>query len=174
MNRLKSYGNVALAALMSIALISCGGDPKKDKGPEINVNTPEVNKTPSTADDGIVRLVLNSNDQMQYDKNEFRVSEGDQVQLTLNHTGSLPKEVMGHNFVLLKQGTDVAAFAGEAVNAKENDYIPESDAIIVHTQMIGGGQSTSITFEAPAKGEYEYICSFPGHYGVMRGVFIVE
>ncbi|MEM6771051.1 MAG: plastocyanin/azurin family copper-binding protein, partial [Bacteroidota bacterium] len=27
---------------------------------------------------------------------------------------------------------------------------------------------------APAAGEYDFICTFPGHYGVMKGKFIVE
>ena len=40
--------------------------------------------------------------------------------------------------------------------------------------MIGGGQTTSITFTAPAAGTYDFICSFPGHSGLMKGKFIVE
>ena len=40
--------------------------------------------------------------------------------------------------------------------------------------MLGGGEETTIEFEAPAKGEYTFICSFPGHYALMNGKFIVE
>ncbi|MEM9391297.1 MAG: plastocyanin/azurin family copper-binding protein, partial [Bacteroidota bacterium] len=66
------------------------------------------------------------------------------------------------------------AFAQKAIEAKENDYIPESDDILIHTALIGGGETTTITFEAPVKGSYEFLCSFPGHWGLMRGKFIVE
>ena len=44
---------------------------------------------------------------MKFDKNEVRVSEGQKITLTLNHTGKMSKEIMGHNFVLLKKETDL-------------------------------------------------------------------
>jgi azurin len=40
--------------------------------------------------------------------------------------------------------------------------------------MIGGGEQTTITFDAPEKGVYDFICSFPGHVALMQGKFIVE
>jgi azurin len=40
--------------------------------------------------------------------------------------------------------------------------------------LIGGGESTTIEFEAPEKGEYTFLCTFPGHFGLMNGKFIVE
>lgn len=112
---------------------------------------------------------------MRYDKLLLRVKVGQEVTLTLNHTGEQPKNLMGHNFVLLKKGTDVSRFASKAGVAIENDYIPaDTEAVIAHTKMIGGGESTTITFDAPPKGSYDYLCSFPGHHGLMRGKFIVE
>ena len=70
--------------------------------------------------------------------------------------------------------TDVAAFATEAMANKPSDYIPTgSKAILVHTKLLGPGESDTITFTVPA-GEYEFICSFPGHYGMMRGKVIAE
>ncbi len=123
---------------------------------------------------GEIKLELGGNDMMQFDKAELRVPAGSTVNLTLNHTGKLPKAAMGHNFVLLKAGTDVAAFAMQAIAAAATEYIPESDAIIAHTALIGGGESTSISFTAPAAGTYDYICTFPGHYAIMKGKLIVE
>ena len=41
-------------------------------------------------------------------------------------------------------------------------------------KLIGGGEETTVTFDAPAKGTYDFICSFPGHYALMKGKFIVE
>ena len=123
---------------------------------------------------GEVTIELGGNDMMQFDKTELRVPAGSTVNLTLNHTGKLPKAAMGHNFVLLKAGTDVAAFAMKAVAAVATEYIPEGDAVIAHTALIGGGESTSVSFTAPEAGTYDYICSFPGHFAIMRGKLIVE
>jgi len=118
-----------------------------------------------------VVLELGSNDAMQFDKNEFRVPAGSTVTLNLTHTGSLAANVMGHNFVLLKPGTDIQTFGLAAVNAAANGYIPTPDDVIANTEIIGGGESTSITFEAPAAGTYDFICSFPGHFAIMKGKF---
>lgn len=122
-----------------------------------------------------VEVTLGSNDQMQYDKKEIKVPANSTVTLTLVHNGTMPKSAMGHNFVLLKAGTDIAAFGMKAIEAGiDNGHIPDSDAIIAHTELIGGGEQTSVTFDAPAPGTYDYICSFPGHYAMMQGKFIVE
>ena len=40
--------------------------------------------------------------------------------------------------------------------------------------LVGGGESSSVTFPAPEKGTYDYICTFPGHYAIMRGILVVE
>ena len=163
-------------SLMLIVLLtivsSCGEKKSEEKKEDFKI---DHTKKEEVKELGENELVLSSNDLMAYDKTELRVKAGKKVTLTLIHTGKMAKTAMGHNFVLLKQGTDVADFATEAVQSRENDFIPESgDAIIAYTKLIGGGESTTITFDAPAPGTYDYICSFPGHYGVMRGKFIVE
>ena len=118
-------------------------------------------------------IVINSNDQMRFDTSEIRVKAGEKVKLTLNHTGKLPKNAMGHNFVLLEAGTNVAKFSQAAMNAKATEYIP-AKGVLAHTKLVGGGESTTIEFTAPKKGTYDFICSFPGHYAMMKGKFIVE
>ena len=122
----------------------------------------------------VVEIRLEGNDQIRFNLSEIKVKAGDTVKLTLAHVGKLDKTVMGHNFVLLKQGTDMADFATRAAQARENEYIPEGDDIIAHTELVGGGEETTIEFEAPAAGTYDFICSFAGHYFIMKGKFIVE
>ncbi len=63
-----------------------------------------------------------------------------------------------------------------AASAEETDYIPSEykDQILEHTKMLGGGESDTIEFEAPAAGTYDFLCTFPGHYALMQGKFIVE
>ncbi len=121
-------------------------------------------------------IVIKGSDAMQFDLKEIKVKAGQKVKLTLTHSGKLAKAAMGHNWVLLKQGVDVAAFGGKAAAARETEYIPKSEAanIIAHTKLLGGGESDTIEFTAPKKGKYTFICSFPGHYALMKGEFIVE
>ncbi len=169
--------------LIALFAVACGGAEQsasdaESSSSEAKTETPAEapKETAAPASTGeVVEITLTGNDQMQYDQVYLKVKAGSTVKLTLKHVGSMAKTVMGHNFVLLKKGTNMATFAQEAVAAKDNDYIPEgSDAVIASTKMLGGGEETTIEFAAPEKGTYDYLCSFPGHYGVMKGKLVVE
>tara|TARA_B100000902_G_scaffold260114_1_gene246343 strand:- start:762 stop:1235 length:474 start_codon:yes stop_codon:yes gene_type:complete len=121
-----------------------------------------------------IEIKLSSTDNMLFDKNIIYVNSRQKVTLTLEHTGKMDKKIMGHNFVLLKKDVDVVSFATRAMVARDSEYIPEGNETIAYTKLIGGGESDTIVFEAPEKGSYTYICSFPGHYGVMKGILIVK
>ena len=121
-----------------------------------------------------IKIILNSDDLMRFDKNMLLVQSGQKITLTLNHTGKMDKLIMGHNFVLLKKDVDVAAFAEKAVLAKNNQYIPEGEEVIVYTKLLGGGESDTITFDVPEKGYYTFLCTFPGHWGLMKGKLVVK
>ena len=118
-------------------------------------------------------VILNSNDQMKFDKKIIKVNSGQEVTLTLNHTGRFPVTSMGHNFVLIKKDVDINQYALKAAGARNNDYIPDGGNEIVHTKMLGGGESDTITFNPPEPGVYTFICTFPGHYMLMMGEFHV-
>jgi azurin len=85
---------------------------------------------------------------------------------------------MAHNIVLLESGTDAQEFVNASSKAKDNDYIaPDMTDMILHqTEMIGGGKTTQVSFSAPEEaGDYEYLCSFPGHYSAgMKGILSVQ
>ena len=149
-----------------MVVFGCNDTPKK----ESKLTTPEVVEKKAKE----LNLILNSNDQMQFDKKVLSASPGQKVTLTLNHTGRGNKMIMGHNFVLLKSGIDVDDFARRAVEAIDSEYIPEGDEMIAYTTLIGGGETTSVTFEAPSTGIYTFICTFPAHYQLMKGQLIVK
>ena len=159
--------------LLLIIVISCGGNPDNNKN---KFEYKKIEKKEGVLDKKSEEIVIivNSNDLMKFDKNELKVFEGQKITLTLNHTGKMSKEIMGHNFVLLKKDADLNDFAQRAMLARENEYIPDGDETIVYTKLIGGGESDTITFTAPEKGSYTYICTFPGHYGLMKGVLTVS
>lgn len=181
-----------LIVLLSVIVVSCGDNKKKNEirladynhsdayksATETNATNKEedvASKTADATESQVVTVSLESTDQMKFNKDEIKVPAGSTVKLTLTHTGKLPANVMGHNFVLLRKGTDLPSFTLKAVDFPKNDYIPEkTNAVIAHTKIIGGGESVSIEFKAPKPGIYPFICSFPGHYTMMKGTFIVE
>ena len=145
-------------------------EPKKEKFSYKRVQE----NTESTVSKSSNNIIINSTDQMLFDRSIIKVKAGESVTLTLNHTGKIAKEFMGHNFALIKEGVDIDDFALRAMTAKESDYIPEGDETYAYTKMLGGGESDRITFDSPKPGTYTFLCTFPGHYQVMRGEFIVE
>jgi azurin len=126
--------------------------------------------------DKVCKLEITGSDQMQYDKKELSVAaDCTQVELTLHHGGKLPAQAMGHNWVLAKTA-DMAGIASDGASAGfANDHLKPGDArVLAHTKIVGGGQSTSVTFPTSVlkKGEaYSFFCSFPGHWSIMKGAF---
>jgi len=169
---------------LALVLMSCGGDSKKEEKKEpMSIGTSQTTEKVEKKQKGVtvsedgksVTVDIEGDDQMKFNLKEIRVKEGQKITLTLHHVGKMGVQVMGHNWVLLKPGVDMMSFGAEAATADKNGYIPEgSDDFIVHTDMIGGGETTTITFDAPDKGTYDFICSFPGHVALMKGKFIVE
>src|SRR5690606_36241666 len=149
---MKTIQFYVLTVFACISLLSCGGSGERKTEPANSTTKPEIKSTEpqvtSSAAPLSQEVVLEGNDQMKFNTTEFRVKAGDPIHLTLKHVGTMKKDVMGHNVVVLKKGSDLNAFATEAIKAKSTDYIPASlnNDIIAHTKLLGGGDSDAITF----------------------------
>jgi azurin len=132
---------------------------------------------PAAAKSSAARVVeITANDQMKFSVTSFEAKAGEQLKVVLNNIGTLPKEAMGHNWVLLKAGTDPMAFGMASMTAKATDYIAPAmkDSVVAFVPLLGPKQSGETTFTVPAAGEYPFVCSFPGHVALMKGVMIVK
>lgn len=163
----------AMLPLVAVAMmaVSCGGEKPANETETTTTPTEVVEDVPA-----VVEITIEGNDQMKYNMDRIDVKEGQTVRLTMKNVGELPKEAMGHNWILLASGTDKEKFAADAMTAKETDFIPAGyeSAIIAHTKLLGPGESETIEFAAPAKGFYTYLCSFPGHFAFMKGTLYVQ
>jgi azurin len=128
------------------------------------------------AADDVKTLKISGNDTMQFDVKELAATAGQAFKVEFTNAGKLPVQVMGHNFVLLKPGTDPAAFGAAAMTSKETGYIPASkkDQIVAHTKLLGPGEVDTIDVKGLEAGVYPYICSFPGHFAIMKGTLTVK
>jgi azurin len=119
-------------------------------------------------------VAIEGDDMMKFSKNQIAIAaDCTEVQLTLKHAGKLPITAMGHNWVLTQTADfQTVANAGMAAGAAEN-YVVKGDArVIAHTKLVGGGESTSVTFptsKLKKGGDYTFFCSFPGHWSQMKG-----
>jgi azurin len=134
--------------------------------------------TTAAAPAGPRTIEITAGDTMKYSVTAIDATPGEDLKVILTNNGTQPVEVMGHNWVLLKAGTDVSAFDAAALASKDTGYIPAAlaDEIITHIDILGPRKSGEADFKAPmAPGEYPFLCTFPAHYQTgMKGTLTVK
>jgi azurin len=153
---------------LMVGLAACGGNgadaPDADTADTLDPDTPTTEVTIHTVDD-----------QMLYEDDRFTVPAGEEISLTVDNSGTT-SPAMVHNVVILDTMDDevIDRVGQAALEAGAPNYIPEDDAIMAYTEMADPGEMKSMTFTAPSEpGEYRFICTYPGHYGVMQGTMVV-
>ncbi len=123
-------------------------------------------------------IVITANDQMKFDLTTIEAKPGQEVKLTLKNIGTMPKQSMGHDWVLLQKNTNASKFIEAGFASASTDYVaPEmASKVIAKTKVIGPGESETITFTAPSiPSSYDYVCTFPGHFAAgMKGILVVQ
>jgi len=117
---------------------------------------------------------VSGEDGLKFSVASFDVKAGAHVKLDFANVSD-----MLHNFVVVKPGTGTKV--GEEVlklgldGARLNYVPPRSTDVLYHTALLEPQKSESIYFEAPSvPGEYQFICSFPGHWTTMTGTMRVR
>lgn len=117
-------------------------------------------------------------DNMKFDVTTIEATPGEEITIKLTTKSQIPKQAMAHNVVVLDKDADVDAFANASARARDNEYLAPDyeDDIVAATGLAGGGETVEVTFTVPEEeGDYEYICSFPGHYAAgMTGILTVK
>jgi azurin len=124
-------------------------------------------------------VTVDGNDAMRFDKDEIFVDRScKEFTINLTHSGKLAKNVMGHIIVITKT-EDARPAANDAIAAGlDNQYVkPDDERVIAFTDIIGGGEKTSVTFKVDklkADEDYTFFCSFPGHISLMKGTVTLK
>src|SRR5688500_6587181 len=114
----------------------------------------------------IVKIRAGVDNAMKFDVASIAVAPGETIKVVLTNASTLPKDVMGHNWVLLKARTDPVAFANAAAPEAGNGYIPskQRDKVLAVVGLLGPNETGEVTFTAPtAPGDYPFLCTFPAH-----------
>lgn len=160
-----------------------GAKPKQDKSRDFVLRTDRKSgakqslaTTTGQMDAHAKKVLIKTIPGLKYDVTKFSVKAGESVALKFENADSMP-----HNIVIVKPGKKKAV--GEAAfkmmndpNALKKSYVPDDKSnIIAYSYVIDPKASHTTYFIAPkTKGEYPYICTFPGHWQVMQGVMVVE
>lgn len=123
-------------------------------------------------------ITITGTDDMQWDVTRIEAEPGERIRVVVRNVSRLGNVANPHNFVVVERDTDVDRFVTLSSVARRHEYIAPQmeDRVIVATGLVGGGESAEVTFTAPEeKGDYPYVCTFPGHYAAgMRGILAVE
>jgi azurin len=126
----------------------------------------------------VKRVTISGYDTMKFSVTSIEAKPGQQIIVELKNEGSMPKDAMGHNWILLKAGIDPVAYANAAANAKAENYQPKALAnqVIASIGLLGPKERGQTSFTAPKEpGTYHFICSFPAHTQAgMKGVLVVK
>ena len=121
---------------------------------------------------GTVELAIDVNgDALEFSTVSLSAAAGSEVVVTFNNSSSFNF----HNWALVEAGTkDDVASAGLAAG-QDNNWLPSGDSrLLASTVLLGPGESGQATFTAPAAGDYQFVCTFPGHNITMFGTFTVN
>jgi azurin len=114
-------------------------------------------------------------EQMRFDTPRLVVEAGKPFEIIMENVDYMP-----HNLVVVNPGTrkavaDLAAeMMPDQLDKQGRSYIPKTSDILGATKLLENGQQETLKLTAPKKeGEYEYVCTFPGHWEFMWGRLIV-
>jgi len=145
----------------STVIVACGGGESP---------TP----TPAPSGEPVTLEIASKGDALEYDKDTLEVPAGAKVTLVMKNNAS-PGSGVYHNWVLVRPGTTDAVAADGIAAGEANNYLkPNDNRVLAYTALAKEGETVSVTFDAPPRGTYEFVCTFPGHSTLMRGKFIVR
>lgn len=132
-------------------------------------------KVPSdwAGDEGDKTILLGTLPGLKFDTTLLTVKAGSRVRLVFRNSDD-----MLHNFVLCAPGRGQAV--GEAalalgIDGNAKNFVPDTDDVLYHTALTLPDASDTIFFTAPTKpGDYDFVCTFPGHSALMKGILRVE
>ena len=126
----------------------------------------------------VIKIRAGVENAMKFEVASIAAAPGESITVALTNACAFPKNVMGHNWVLLTAGSDPTAFAGAAATEAASGYIPEKqkEKVVAFIKLLGPNETGEVTCTVPtAPGEYPFLCTFPAHCAIgMKGVLVVK
>ena len=162
-----------ISLILSISIfISCGSSNKNDKNITNENTNVELVESEKKWEEFTIGAIGNTMSEMKYDVQNITVKNGSWVRINLVNEGI--DAAMLHNIVFVNYGTrkEVAQEAIKVGSSKK--YVPDNANVIAFSDLAHPGETVVLEFKAPKKGNYEFICTYPGHSEIMRGYFFVK
>ncbi|MGH7504432.1 MAG: plastocyanin/azurin family copper-binding protein [Longimicrobiales bacterium] len=151
---------LTFSAAGAVALLVSGGAASE------RATTPVTRAERTAAPVDTVITIHTTGSNLEFMPSRISAKQGTRVTIRYINEGTLP-----HNFVLVKDESDISTLGKAAFQAKDTGHIPLEfeDRMIAHSSLVVPGETAEITFEVPPAGEYFFVCLYPGHYNMMVG-----
>jgi len=160
--------NILILVLASIiCLFSACSNPVDSKG---SLKKPTQVASNKPIHKVTVKAIGNTMAEMAFDLKEIKVPANSRIELSLINDGTAPS--MLHNIVFVKYGT-ADKIGLDAISMAKNNFVPDSPDVIAASALAKPRETVKMSFDAPAVGQYQYLCTYPGHHKIMRGVLTV-
>ena len=159
--------SISWAVVGTVMLAACGGSESAPSG------TPTA-PAPAAGSGGAVNLSIESIPAgSRFTSEKLEAPAGSKITLTFkNGTTEVAKL---YNWVLVKPNSQMRVVNNALEAGEAGGYVKDSDPdVIAHTKLLKGGESDTITFDAPAPGSYPYVCTSPGVIAVMKGTLTIK
>ena len=114
-------------------------------------------------------------ERLLFTKDRFQVKPGQPVKLIFSNP-----DATQHNIVFVAPGAlEEIGMAGNEMakdpKAAKKGFIPKSKKILHHSKLLNQDEAEALRFLAPEEpGIYPYLCTFPGHWILMKGEMLVS
>lgn len=171
-NRTPPHDHMATATAFTATTAKTGTKATANK-PAIGKASKRVTEKPASwAGDPDYTITMGTKPGLKFDPAQFQVKAGSTVRVMFQNNDD-----MLHNFVVVLPGTAIQV--GEmamklGLEGQQKNYIPPTEKVLYHTNLLQPNTTESIYFTAPEKpGDYTYECSVPGHFYSMQGIMKV-
>lgn len=179
-------------------MVACGGEPAANGNP-VKENQPAVAKeevkkseeaaaadakeevvergvTPAPTDDykgPVQEITLESDgDFMKWKVDRIEVTAGTRVKIIVKNNATTAS--MKHNVLIVNKGSVQKVGIGAAQAGPAKQFIPNNANVLFASALTEPGTTTELIFDPPEVGEYQFMCSYIGHFASMAGVFVVK
>jgi len=156
----KSIAKFTTTGIIMLGLAACGSS-----APSTPTATPKPAAVPITIE------IASKGEELAFTQTQLEVNANARITLKFSNSSAAQQ----HNWVLVQPG-QADSVATDGIGAGEaNNYVVNGDTrVIASTKLAKPKETVEVVFDAPTPGSYPFICTFPGHATVMRGILIVK
>lgn len=152
----------------NVDLKAGGAEESHDPLTEVQLPSGVIEDTPTLTRVRVGTLI----ERMRFDLKDFQVKAGKKIELIFHNPDFLP-----HNLVITQpKSADEVSMAAIQLGAEgfAKGYVPDHKKILVASRLLDHKGEQILEFNAPeTPGDYEFVCTFPGHHLLMRGIMKV-